>query len=102
MALWRRFTITQLRTPMLPKLIGFGLFELNLGTRHLHTHGRSVQPQEQPLRAREPRLEHPGERVTRERLGFPARGVAWRRMALPSCSAGVLQTDVYTLALMVR
>jgi hypothetical protein len=87
---------------MSPKLIGFGLLELKLGTHHPHRPDRTVRPQDQPLRVRELQLEHPGERVTRERLGFTPRGVAWRRMALPSCSAGVLPTDVYTLALMVR
>jgi Tol biopolymer transport system component/DNA-binding winged helix-turn-helix (wHTH) protein len=53
---------------MPPRLIRFGLFELNTGSRQLHKQGRRVRLQEQPLRILEVLLEHPGELVTRQQL----------------------------------
>jgi len=53
---------------MPPRLIRFGLFELNTGSRQLHKQGRRVRLQEQPLRILEILLEHPGELVTRQQL----------------------------------
>jgi Tol biopolymer transport system component/DNA-binding winged helix-turn-helix (wHTH) protein len=53
---------------MAARLIRFGLFELNTGTRQLLKQGRRVRLQDQPLRVLEILLEKPGELVTRQEL----------------------------------
>ncbi len=51
-----------------PKLVQFGLYELNLRTSELRKQGRKIKLQEQPCRILGILLEQPGEVVTREDL----------------------------------
>jgi TolB-like protein/DNA-binding winged helix-turn-helix (wHTH) protein/Tfp pilus assembly protein PilF len=51
-----------------PRLLRFGLFELDLGAGELHKNGIRIKLQDQPFRLLRVLLEHPREIVTREEL----------------------------------
>jgi Tol biopolymer transport system component/DNA-binding winged helix-turn-helix (wHTH) protein len=51
-----------------PKIVRFGLFELDLDARELHKSGVRIKLQEQPFQVLAMLLERPGEIVTREEL----------------------------------
>jgi DNA-binding winged helix-turn-helix (wHTH) protein len=51
-----------------PKLVQFGVFELDLQRAELRKQGVKVKLQEQPLKVLQLLLENPGQIVTREEL----------------------------------
>ncbi|SRR5260370_33455340 len=51
-----------------PKIVQFGVFELDLQNAELHKNGIKVKLQEQPLKILQILLENPGQTVGREEL----------------------------------
>jgi Tol biopolymer transport system component/DNA-binding winged helix-turn-helix (wHTH) protein len=50
------------------RIVGFGPFDADLGTRELRRHGHKIRLQEQPFRVLAALLQRPGEVITREEL----------------------------------
>jgi TolB-like protein/DNA-binding winged helix-turn-helix (wHTH) protein len=55
-------------SPVVSRLLRFGVFEADLQTRELRKQGKQIKLQEQPFQILAFLLEHPGEIVTREQL----------------------------------
>src|SRR5690349_7507825 len=53
---------------VMPRLLRFGLFEINLSARQLRKQGRNIKLQEQPFQVLALLVRRPGELVTRDEL----------------------------------
>lgn len=51
-----------------PRVVHFGVFEVDISAGELRKQGRRIRLQEQPLQVLEPLLSRPGQVVTREEM----------------------------------